>query len=265
LTNATEPEVAGPNYRVRALLRGLALLSCFGPTTRELSLSELAERAELDKGTALRLLDGLVHERFLRRDDARGKYCVGSRVLEIAAGYAGPMALLDIADASLRELALASNQTAALAVMEDGELLQIAVQYPNRALRRHTTVGERFPFHCTSMGKAIAALYSPEEVDALVSARGLPQVTEHTILDRDALVADLELTRARGYAFDAQEFALGLCCVGVAVRDHSGTPVASISIAGPAGEFGGEQLDRYVALVRDTGATISDRLRFRPV
>lgn len=259
-----EVDESGPNYRVRALLRGLALLSCFGPTTHELTLSELAERAGLDKVTALRLLDCLVYERFLYRDPQRGSYRVGARVLEVGAGYRAPLALVEVADGPLHELARASNQTAALGIMDQGDLLQVAVAIPERALRRHTIVGERFPFHCTSLGKALVASLDEAAIDALIAEKGLPALTGRTLVDRDALLADLRATRARGFAFDDEEYAEGVRCMAAVIRDFAARPVAAINISGPAAEFAGEHFQHYGDLVQTTAARISRRLGYQP-
>jgi DNA-binding IclR family transcriptional regulator len=252
-----------PNYRVRALLRGLSLLACFGPTTHELTLTELAERTSLDKVTAMRLLDCLVHERFLRRDEQRGVYSVGTRALTVAAGYHGPMALVEVAEAFIRDLARASGQTAELGILDQTEVLVVAVAHPDRALRRNAIVGERFPFHSASLGKAIVALLDPAESHRFVEQSPLVAVTSRTIVEPAALLAELRETQARGYALDDGETAEGVRCIGAPIRDHSGLPIAAVSIAGAAGEFEGEQLEHYARLVQTTAAAISARLDYQ--
>ncbi|AUG78262.1 IclR family transcriptional regulator [Kitasatospora sp. MMS16-BH015] len=56
-----------PRRRDSMLARGLALLNSFGPDDLELSLSELARRAELPKPTAHRLVGELLDSGFLER------------------------------------------------------------------------------------------------------------------------------------------------------------------------------------------------------
>jgi IclR family acetate operon transcriptional repressor len=262
-TGGGDANGAGPNYRVRALQRGLVLLACFGPAARELSLTELAGRSGLDKVTALRLLESLVHERFLRRDEQRGLYSVGPRVLTVAAAYQGPLALVDAAEEPLNELAQTTGQTAELGILDQGEVLLVGVAYPKRALRRNAVVGERFAFHSASLGKAILAHVDEGEIRRLIQEQGLAPVTPRTVTDARALVEELRQTRERGYALDDEETAEGMRCVGAAVLDHAGQPIAAVSIAGPSGEFAGEQLGRYVGLVRATADLIAARVDHR--
>jgi DNA-binding IclR family transcriptional regulator len=56
-------------------------------------------------------------------------------------------------------------------------------------------------------------------------------VTEFSISKLDVLLQDLASTRARGYAVDQQEAFVGVWCVGAPVRDHTGRPIAAISLS----------------------------------
>jgi Bacterial transcriptional regulator len=59
-----------------------------------------------------------------------------------------------------------------------------------------------------------------------------PARTSRTITDPAALLRDLELAAARGYAIDDEEDADGVFCVGAAVHDRAGKCVAAISGTG---------------------------------
>jgi DNA-binding IclR family transcriptional regulator len=85
--------------------------------------------------------------------------------------------------------------------------------------------------HCSSLGKALLAAVDDQSVLEIVEIVGLEPVTKFSIADRAALLDDLAGTRARGYAIDQQEALLGVWCVGAPVRDHTGRPIASISLS----------------------------------
>ena len=59
----------------------------------------------------------------------------------------------------------------------------------------------------------------------------LESVTEFTIVDVDALVAELRRSRERGYSTDEQEAVLGVCCVGAPIRDHTAQLIGAISLS----------------------------------
>ncbi|WP_241511431.1 IclR family transcriptional regulator C-terminal domain-containing protein [Pseudomonas jessenii] len=54
------------------------------------------------------------------------------------------------------------------------------------------------------------------------------------ITDRRRLLAELQITRARGYAIEDEGIVLGGRCVAAAIRDNSGKVYGALSVAGPA-------------------------------
>ena len=63
------------------------------------------------------------------------------------------------------------------------------------------------------------------------------QLTDHTIASVPKLLAELDRTRDRGYAVDNEEFAIGLRCIGVPIRDVDERPVAAISASMPTPRY----------------------------
>lgn len=72
------------------------------------------------------------------------------------------------------------------------------------------------PAHSTSLGKALLATHTDEQVRKLLPET-LPSLTEHTITDREKLIEELHQIREQGFAVDREENTLGLRCFGVAI------------------------------------------------
>src|SRR6185436_6128450 len=79
-----------------------------------------------------------------------------------------------------------------------------------------TRVGRRLPAHSTSLGKALLATHSDEQVRKMLPET-LASLTEHTITDREQLIEELRQVREQGIAVDREENTLGLRCFGVAI------------------------------------------------
>ena len=105
-------------------------------------------------------------------------------------------------------------------------------QVPSRhAMRMFTEIGRRVLPHCTGVGKAMLSQLPDDEVKSLVQRTGMPALTDRTITDLDALLADLELIRRRGWAEDNGEQEIGVRCLAVPVL---GTGIAAaLSVSGP--------------------------------
>jgi DNA-binding IclR family transcriptional regulator len=94
-------------------------------------------------------------------------------------------------------------------------------------------VGQSTPAHATSSGKVLLAHEPRVDLEELLGA-DLQRYTEHTITDKDVLARELDTVRQRGWASSVEEYERGLNALAAPIRDHDGTVVAAISMAGPS-------------------------------
>jgi DNA-binding IclR family transcriptional regulator len=131
-----------------AVDRALSLLSAFRPGDDALSLAQFAERTQLYKSTALRLLASLEHARLIRRQDD-GRYALGMEIARLHALYAASLSLDRIVPPVLRELVAATGESAAYHVrQQQGDswvrLCQYRVDSPH-VVRDHVRAGDLLP------------------------------------------------------------------------------------------------------------------------
>jgi DNA-binding IclR family transcriptional regulator len=124
-------------------------------------------------------------------------------------------------------------------------------------------VGRRNPAYCTGVGKAILAFLPDEELERYVQRTHFKAFTSQTITSPGQLLSNLRAARNRGYAVDDSELHEGLRCVAAPVRDHSGAPIASISIAGPSQRMAKASLSKYAVDVVKAASMISEDLGYR--
>lgn len=238
---------------VQSVSRAIALLRAVASSpTAEASVPALARACGLNRATAWRILKTLESESMVAADPSGG-YVIGLGVLGLAAG-AGHAALMLAAHPELTWASRRSGETAALAVPDDDGLTYIDEVIPPAVLVA-SWLGRTVPLHATSTGKALLAFLPPTRAAALVAA-GLTSHTRTTITDLDALAEDLRRTRERGYAVCDGELESTLLGVSAPVRDPVGTPVAIISLWGPAGRVSPEDFDRHGA----TAVRAADRV-----
>jgi len=89
---------------------------------------------------------------------------------------------------------------------------------------------------------------------------GLPRFTEKTLVDPDALLADLAAARQRGWAIDDQEHAAGLRCVGAAIYNENSDVIGAISVSGPTVRLTDERLGELGPMVKRAAAEITERI-----
>src|SRR5690606_22822003 len=102
----------------------------------------------------------------------------------------------------------------------------------------------------------------PEEVRRRFAGIELVAYTPQTITDLDALEAELELVRSRGYAVDQSEYTVGVYCIAVGIRGRDGETVAAISASVPEARIDQDLKQRMVKTLRANADRISQALGY---
>ncbi|WP_417563220.1 IclR family transcriptional regulator [Microbacterium sp.] len=219
--------MSGRNRDGTGVLERLVLiLEAFESTSGAQSLTELVAATGLSKATLYRMLAGLVDAGLLARD-ADSRYTLGIRLWEIAQNAGRP--LRDAVRPFLQDMFSLVGETTHLAVREGDEVLYIERIYGTRRVPRASRVGGRLPLHATAVGKAILAFEEDWVREAYLDRERMERATPHTIVDRDALAAELQRVRRTGYATTREEVRVGSSSIAVPVfqLDHV---VAAIGI-----------------------------------
>jgi len=111
--------------------------------------------------------------------------------------------------------------------------------------------------HASGIGKALLSQYPPDRLGKFLRDATLTKFTANTIIDADALRAELAISRERGFAFDDEERTTGMRCVAAPIIDVHGEVVAGISVSGPTQRMALEQLEAMSECVRKAAATLS--------
>lgn len=245
---------------VGGLLNGLSILDLFTLEEPVLGVGEMARRLGVHKSSASRLAATLSTAGYLQATDRPGRYQLGAKLVRLAGLVPQTADLSRAALPILRPLVKRIGDTGHLVSLDGAEVVTLAVVEGWRNMRMHSVVGKRSPAHATATGRALLASLPPESVSQLHEGRQLEQRTPRTITTVEALLAQLELVRAQGFAFDDEELEPGLRCVAAPVFDHAGRAVAAIGISAPASRLAGESVNALAADVKEAAAAISLRL-----
>ncbi len=247
---------------VQVLDRALDILETLAGDDEPVRLVDLASRLGLHKSTVHRLVATLARRRYVERDRNTGHYRLGLKVFELGSWFFNRMELRQEARPHMQELVDQTLETAHLGVLDEGQVIYIEkVESPQR-VRMYSELGKRAPAHCTGMGKVLLAHLPEEELDGLISLRGLKRFTSNTITDPEQLKDHLARVRAQGFAIDDTEHEEAIRCVAAPVRNYRNEVVAALSISGPASRLSRERLAQLADLVRAAALRISRRLGY---
>lgn len=247
-------------YYIEVVGKALDVLEVFVRVPKNLSLREISNHLRLNKNAVFRILYTLGEHGYITKENQ--KYWLGSKVVDLSNAWLLHSDLLSEASPFLDELRDRFGETVNLAVLDNDLMRYVGVWESRNRFRLAEHVGACDMLHCTALGKAYLACLPNGEVRRLVRSRGLPAKTQHTITSLQALKADLELTKRRGYALDKEESVLGGACVGAAILSSDGThPVAAISLSGPLTRFNDERLHEVGKALRQTASQIQQKPR----
>lgn len=262
LTTDPSSDSGGPNYQVRALVRGLAVLRSFRVDEPELTLTDLARRLGFAKSTLSRLLQALEGEGFIEQDATTGRWRLGVAAFEVGSVYMRQLSFSTAAQPVLERLANDCGETTSLGILADGGVVYLSIVHGQREIGIQSAAGARHPVHCTALGKALLA-YRPEgEVCEILAQHPMTRRTDHTITTVPAFLDELVRVRSCGYAIDDEERAENIRCAAAPIYDHRGVVVAAISASGPVFRLDHSALHALARHVADAAVAISRQLGF---
>jgi DNA-binding IclR family transcriptional regulator len=249
-------------YQVQVLDRALGILDSLSKDGPELGPAELSEKLDLHKSTVHRLLMVLERHGLIERGPQNGKYRLGMKLFELGSQAVAKLNLRERAQPYLERLVAETGETAHICVLNGDSMLSIINVESPHTLRSPSTVGQRTPLHCTSVGKTLLAFLPEDEAEQLIKKCELRRYTSRTLTTRARLKAELKLIRRRGYAMDNGEIEEGLRCLGAPVWDYSGKIVAALSIAGPAFRLTEVRIPAVSQAVLDAAKNLSQELGY---
>ncbi len=231
---------------VLTLVKALGVLEAVA-TSSGMTVAEIAKTVNLNRTTTHRLVQTLKQLDYLQTSSSGRGFEIGLKILPLAAQQLDSNKVRLAALPHLNTLAQQAGERVNLGVIFDGNLLYLAgVEKPSLP-NMYSRFGKLAPVHSSSLGKAIIAQYPESELRELLGTQPLARYTANTIVDVDVLLADLEETRNRGYAFDDQEHIPNEWCVAAPVFDSTGQPVASVGITATNRERALRMVDKVKA------------------
>lgn len=204
------------------------ILDTFDSYSDRIALDEVARRSRLPRSTAHRILVAMAKLNWL--DHTAEGYKLGRRLLEADLNDSR-LGIRAAAASPLHELHMQTRMVAHLSILDGHEMIYLDKIGGPIANTVPTRVGGRKPAHSTAAGKAVLSCLAPEQVETTFGQH-LRRVSANTIDSIHMLHLELNRIRHRGgLAFDQEETAPGVFCLGAAICSPAG-PIAALSLSG---------------------------------
>ncbi len=207
------------------------------------TVSQAAELLGVARSTAHRLLAMLVYRDFAVENEEH-KYLPGP-ALYVAAIENRPTGEYNThMRPVMNAIAAETGETVQLAVRTGRWVRFIATVESGQAIRVGDRRGVALPARLTATGRAMLAELAPPHLRTLFQSPGNDAEARLSNPQWQRLVRELELTRHRGYAVNAEATEEGLTAVGIGVRGADGAVGAALAVAGPTGRLGDDRIRR---------------------
>ena len=199
--------------------------------SRPAALAQIATALSASKATIYRHLVTLQRHGFVRQDAETGRYEAGIKLLVLGESLRQRFDIVSAARTELMTLRDHTGQAVTLCATIDDELIVLELIQGRTLIEFATRPGTRIAFHASAHGKIWLAFGAPERTNTIVNGP-LKAWTPATIVSREALLADLDAIRKRGWATAPDEVMSGVNALAAPVFDHRNVLVGSIAIVG---------------------------------
>lgn len=227
------PKSAADNGKsfIQSVVKAFAVLKAFEASAPELTITDLATRTGLDRGTVFRLVNTLCSLGYLAAVNGSRRYRLTLKCLEIGYAALASNDLKTVARPLLSAVVPEFADAASLGMLDGTDVIYVErVQKDTLHIGTDRRVGSRTGAYGAAIGHVILAELPPDQQRTILESSHRVRTSEKTLVEIDEILARLVDVRERGYAVSDGENAYGLRTVAAAVRNAVGQPVAGVSL-----------------------------------
>mgnify|MGYP001199826565 FL=1 len=247
----------------QSVAKALAILFLF-IDEKELSLQQIAEKTNIPKSTAYRLLstlerEGIVYNVKTSTHDSR--YGLGLKLLELGNLVAERIELRKVARPYMEQLAEDINEVIHLVIKNHQEATYIERVNSNRALSLYTKIGRSVPLYVGSGPKMLLAFMNEDEIETTINQSPLMTFNDK-IIERETLRNELKEIRKTYYSISISEQDADTTGISFPIFNFEKNVVAALAISGLSSRFEGGRLEEMKEKGKSTALAISRKLGY---
>jgi len=195
------------------LERTLGILELLSSQEQGVELAVLADKLNMPKSAAHRLLADLSRFGYVRQTRDMGEYVLTTKLVSLGLTYLSKTGVIDVAQPLLDRLAEQTGELVRLSVVDGDRLIWVArAQGARQGLRYDPDMGSIARLSCSSSGLAWLSTMKDDDALALVSQQGLGTPQEFGPNAPKSLKAFLKVlqdTRKQGYSLTEETYTAG--------------------------------------------------------
>ena len=174
-------------YTISSVKKALKVLKLFDSAHKSMTLTEISERADMRKGTMVRVLTTLEEEGFVRYDEISKRYSLGMSIYVLSSNAFQFISVVETARPYLEKVTTELNLIAHLSVLEGEKIVLIDRVVPNAnavVFDLNSKIGGEVEAHNTGAGKVLTAYSATEVREKIISHCSFESYSERSITDK---------------------------------------------------------------------------------
>jgi DNA-binding IclR family transcriptional regulator len=223
---------------------------------KQRSLSEIAEKLNLNQGTCANIIKTMVTRKYIEKLDKKKGYCLGSMAFGLTGNEGYKKDITQAAKEELENLTKKLNENSLLAVLEK-DLRRVIVRVMSSHPVQASTASEKKAYNSSS-GRALIGMMNETELEKFIKQYGLPKKGEwEGVTNRKTLFEKIKKIKEEGYATQMTEEHI----FGLAVPVYKGDKViASLSIYMPEFRYKKSDKAELISILEKSSANITHKL-----
>ncbi|PKG98466.1 IclR family transcriptional regulator [Paraglaciecola sp. MB-3u-78] len=238
-----------------AVARVMQIIEAVSKAERPLSPADLAIFLHIPKPSIHRLVNQLEEDGFLQTT-LRGLIIPGVRMHSVAWGVLHSERFSVARRAILEQLTEQIGETCGIAIPKGTEMVYYDRVQSDWPLQLNLQVGSHTPTWCTASGKLYLSSLPKQRRQKIISHLPLRQYARNTIVDAQALEAELAAIKMRKISTDNEEFVDGMVGCGVPILDSDNKLCACLFSHAPVLRKSLDQLIGYSDILRAAAAEL---------
>ena len=247
---------------IQSLERAFAILEEVARNREGMNLSDLSKAVGLHNSTTFHLVKTMAQLGYISHVRDSKRYRIGAKLFTLAAGALEENSFLALATPVLETLTGDTGEAAHFAIRSGSDVVVIARTTGSGLLQMVDRTGAQRPAHATALGKVLIAALNDAQIRQFLGKQPLRRFTAKTIVEREALLREVDEVRRKGIAYDDGEFDAEVRCVAVPVRDFAGRVAGAIGISGAVWRLSLQALQSKSQQVREAARLLSMQLGY---
>ncbi|MEJ5083497.1 IclR family transcriptional regulator [Ochrobactrum sp. MYb379] len=216
---------------VRAVEKAFRVLETFDALHSRQTLTQLAQRAGIDRSAAQRFAHTLLYLGYLQKVPNAKTYELSAKSLNMGYRYTRSSQLVQRAHPYLMHLNRSTGETISLTLRDDTDIIYLARYLSTNTLDNDVIVGSKLPAYCSAAGLVFLAGLQDDQINDILARSDLRAYTPKTIFEPEQIWQRIYETRQRGFAIAVEQVYANDIALAAPIHLPDGHTTAAVVLA----------------------------------